>query len=577
MALAEPPEILPLDQVRPGMQGYGYTVFAGSQVERFDLEVIGVMPNLLGPRQSIILVQLKGPKVEHTGVVAGMSGSPVYIQGKLAGALSLKLGVFTKEPLAGVTPIEDVLHPSGLAAPALSAAEGSSALEFPLPQPLSPGLAQRAGLAGSAYLQPIETPLVFSGFQPEVLWLYAPRLENFGMVATQGGSVPAGPDDGKLAPGEMASMVLVQGEASIYSACTVTAVEADRVFLCGHQLMSMGDVQWPMARAQVLTTLSSDLASTKIVNVAGTIGTIFQDRLTAVVGRLGPAPPMIPLELSLSGPQGEKKMHFELVQNSKLTPVLVAVTTLQGLTANALYREGATLRLAGEMSIRGHSPVRFEDSFAPLNNLAQDGLQVAASVQSVFSRIFSNPYEMPTIDQVSLRVESVPERQSAVIEGAWTNNNEVSPGEHLAVRVQVRPYRGAPRMVEVPIVIPDQVATGATLRLLVSDSGWLTRTADPFAFALGTAKGPGSLDQLIAEINRERSNDRLYVGLLVPAPTLFYEQRELPSAPLSEMAVLEGSGPPGSSQALRESLAGEWSLPLNAVVTGAVYVTLKVK
>src|ERR1700732_4441577 len=110
-------EILPLSQVHPGMQGYAYTIFAGDQVEKFDLEVLGIMPNFMGPKQAIILVQLKGPKVEHTGVVAGMSGSPVYLEGKLAGALSLKLGVFTKEPIAGVTPIEDVLHPSAQVAP----------------------------------------------------------------------------------------------------------------------------------------------------------------------------------------------------------------------------------------------------------------------------------------------------------------------------------------------------------------------------------------------------------------------------------------------------------------------------
>src|SRR6202035_3947181 len=127
-APAESNEILPLPQVRAGMQGYAYTVFAGDQVEKFDLVVVGVMPNFLGPKQSIILVQLKGPKVEHTGVVAGMSGSPVYIDGKLVGAVSLKFGMFVKEPLAGVTPIEDMLalpteNPSPARGTAVASAE----------------------------------------------------------------------------------------------------------------------------------------------------------------------------------------------------------------------------------------------------------------------------------------------------------------------------------------------------------------------------------------------------------------------------------------------------------------------
>src|SRR5438874_7072740 len=160
-------EILPLSQVRAGMQGYAYTIFAGDQVEKFDLEVIGVLENFLGPKQSIILVQLKGPKVEHTGVVAGMSGSPVYLDGKLAGALSLKLGIFSKEPIAGVTPIQDVLNPPP------SAVAEAPMQHLGLPTEVS----INAGLPSSAALQPIETPLVFSGFQRTTLQQFAGQLQ----------------------------------------------------------------------------------------------------------------------------------------------------------------------------------------------------------------------------------------------------------------------------------------------------------------------------------------------------------------------------------------------------------------
>ena len=166
LAAQESGEIIPVSQVRVGMQGYAYTIFAGDQVEKFDLEVLGVMPNFLGPKQSIILVQLKGPKVEHTGVVAGMSGSPVYLEGKLAGALSLKLGIFTKEAIAGVTPIEDVLHP-----PAEIMTAQSAPQQFALP---NDALARNTLPSGTS-LQPIETPLVFSGFQPGALQQYAPQ------------------------------------------------------------------------------------------------------------------------------------------------------------------------------------------------------------------------------------------------------------------------------------------------------------------------------------------------------------------------------------------------------------------
>src|SRR5947207_967329 len=232
-------QTISVDQVRPGMQGYAYTIFAGDQVEKFDLEVIGVMPNFLGPKQSIILVQLKGQRVERTGVVAGMSGSPVYIEGKLAGALSLKLGVFTKEPIAGVTPIADVLAGGGVAS--ASAASTSSGAQ--LRNPVTNEMASRAGLQGGAELRSIETPLIFSGFQPAAIQKFSGQLDGLGFVAAQGGTTAARADDARLAPGDMAGMVLVQGDVSINSACTVTAIQADKVFLCGHPFMNLGDVQ----------------------------------------------------------------------------------------------------------------------------------------------------------------------------------------------------------------------------------------------------------------------------------------------------------------------------------------------
>ena len=200
---ANPPEsteIMPLAEVRPGMAGYAYTIFAGDQIEKFDLVVLGVLDNFLGPRQSIILVQLKGEKVEHTGVVAGMSGSPVYIQGKLAGALSLKLGVFTKEPIGGVTPIQAVMDP-------LSTTKDSSdasSQAFTLPPQMSGN-----GLPSGAALEPIETPLVFSGFSAGSMAPFRSQIQGLGFVAAQGGSTPPRSDDAHLVAGYRAASAYV--------------------------------------------------------------------------------------------------------------------------------------------------------------------------------------------------------------------------------------------------------------------------------------------------------------------------------------------------------------------------------
>jgi hypothetical protein len=567
IAAQESRELLPLSEVHPGMSGYAYTIFAGDQIEKFDLEVIGMLDNFLGPRQSIILVQLKGPKVEHTGVVAGMSGSPVYLDGKLAGALSLKLGIFTKEPIAGVTPIQDVLNP-----PAQPPSSQAAQQQVGLPTQAS----TRTGLPSGSALEPIETPLVFSGFPSAAIQQFSNQIQGYGFVAAQGGTAAPRPEDAHLVAGDMAGMVLVQGDASINSACTVTAVQADRVFLCGHPFLSLGDVQLPMARSRVVTTLSSSLASTKIVNVAGSIGTITGDHLTAVTGKLGPPPAMIPLDLTLSVSGGEKKLHFELVNHPKLTPLLVAITTFSGLTQNSLYGEGTTLHLSGEIRLQGHSPVQIENTFAPGDTLSPDSLPIALTMQNVFTRLFSNTFESAKVDRISLRVESVPGRKSFTIESAWLEKGEAAPGETLRVRVLLRPYRGPSRVEETTVRVPEQVARGATLRVLISDADLLNRASRGFAF-IGAGSGPTGLDQLIALLNRERRNDRLYVGLFAPAPTLLWDDKELPNIPLSQINIVDGRPTPGSVQVLRETLASESSVPLGGPVSGVISLNLQVR
>ena len=590
---AELPPTIPLDQVKPGMTGVGYTIFAGDQIEKFDLEVVGILPNLLGPKQSIILVQLKGPKVEHTGVVAGMSGSPVYIDGKLAGALSLKFGIFTKEPLAGVTPIADILSmPTGDAGPAgATTVAGAAALAdsgngtaswaaasaaFPVAEssryPLPDQWAGAAGIASGAFLKPIGSPLVFSGFTPAALRQFAGAWEAYGMVATPGGSAPAQQGDAQIAAGDMISMVLVQGDLSMSAACTVTAITDDRVYACGHPLFGLGGIRIPMARGRVVTTLSSDMESTKIVNAGGVIGTLTQDRLTAVMGRLGAPPPMIPVSLSVVTPGGEKQIRVEMISDRKLTPLLAGMVFFNSLTQNTTYGEGTTLRLSGSIDIAGHSPVVLENIYTPTDLFAPDGSLVAAGVQSLFNRIFSNPYETPDIERVTLRVDSVPERRLVRIENAWSEAAEAAPGDSLLIKVLLRPYRGAPVIHEVPITIPLQAARGSTLRAQVSDSESLNRISNLLA-----AQGRlGGLDQLIALLNRTRRNNRVYVTLLKPTPTLVVQDKELPGAPLSQLNVLSQTLP-ATSALLRETALGEWSLPLDEAVVGTASVVIKVQ
>jgi len=579
---------MPVAQVKAGMKGVVYTIFSGDTIDKVDLVVLGVLPDLIGPKQPIILVQLLGDKVEHTGVVAGMSGSPVFIDGKLVGALSLKFGSFSKDPLAGVTPFQNMLEvtPAPARSTSTATAEGTpdsdsvSSPRYELPYSvLSSNIWPKSDtplLTGGAYLTPIETPLVFSGINPGVLSHFAPELAGYGLVAVQGGAGEPQPDDANLVPGDMVSVVFVEGDMSAAASCTVTAITADRVYACGHPIFGFGDVHFPMARARVVTTLSSSADSTKIVTTGGTIGTLSEDRLTAIMGTLDKGPKMIPMDLRLITKAGERNFHFSLADNPKITPLLVNIVAMNGLTSNTTYSEGTTLRLSGEIEIAGHSPVQLENMFAPTDSTVPDAAFVVFSVQNLFARIFTNPYEVPKVEHIRLNLESLPDRRFTTIESAWTDTAEAVPGQIIQVKVLLRPYRGAPELKTIPITIPLQTDRGTTLRLQVSDSVGADRTTRPVS-ALATVNQAGSLEQFIRILNRERRNDRLYVTLLQPTTTLLLEDKELPNAPLSAVNVLgQRRGSPNATT-LRESLAGEWSLPTEGVVSGGVSLSIRVR
>jgi hypothetical protein len=582
LLFAEDPEIFPLSQIKPGMKGEALTIFAGDQVEKFDLVVIGVMPNFLAPKESIILVQLVGSKVEHTGVVAGMSGSPVYIDGKLVGALSLKLGIFAKEPLAGVTPIENILslpkvQPASIRAGGAADdtfAEGAAAwprmgMKFELPNEW----ASRSGLSGGSFLTPIDSPLVFSGFSGMAIRQFESVFAGFGMSAAQGGSADARPDDRDIKPGDMVSAVLMEGDLSMSASCTVTTIVDGRVYVCGHPLFGFGNVSMPMARGRVLTTLSSNFESTKIVNTGGTIGSINQDRVTAVVGSLGSAPKLIPIDMTVATPDGDQHLSFRMMSNPKITPILMGLAALNGLVQNAVYGEGTTLHLSGGIDIARHSKVTLENFFTPTDSFIPDGSSVASLVQNVFQRIFSNPYETADIQRVTLRMEALPERRQTTIEGVWLDKPQAEPGDTVNVKVQMRPYRGSPVIRDVQVTIPPQATRGTTLQIMASDSATLNR----MNFVSGSQTRLQSLEQLIAVLNRERRNNRLYVTLLDSSPTMVVQDKVMPNVPASQINLLDQRGGPASSLVVRQSAAGEWSVPLDQVVQGSTTISIQIK
>ncbi|MFQ5777785.1 MAG: SpoIVB peptidase S55 domain-containing protein [Terriglobia bacterium] len=578
-------DILPLEQVKPGMRGTARTIFAGEEVEQFDLEVLGVLRNLAGPRQDIILVRLLGEKVNYTGVVAGMSGSPVYLDGKLAGALAYRFGSFTKEPIAGVTPIENMLRAAQEEPPAaVAGGETLAPRRYRLPEEML----SAAGVRTSAepYLTPIETPLTFVGFHPQVIHRFADQLARYGFLAVQGGGTaePGGPLS--LEPGGMVAGALVTGDMTVGGSCTITYRREDQLYACGHSLLALGNLQLPMARAEIVTTVPSQWASFKISNIGEVIGSFEQDRSSAIVGRVGAAPRMIPVDLTLVKRGRTSKYHYQIFQHPKLSPLLLNITLFNGLFFSLEAGAEISYRVRGRLELRNHADVVLDGMFSPTDSFFPDAFFVVNSVGENFRAVFTNPFESPVIERVTLRVELLPDRHAATIENAWSDKSEVRPGETLRIKVVLQPYRGARVVREVPVTIPPQAAKGP-LRILVSDATLLnavTRTLLLNPRLRGRFPGFGprvtSLEQLISLLNRERRTDNLYVAVFQRTPTLLVQDKVLPSIPLSEINVLNrqsASVRPRSALLSYQSILHETAEPLGQVVSGSQWLRLTVR
>jgi hypothetical protein len=394
------------------------------------------------------------------------------------------------------------------------------------------------------------------------------------MTAMAGGSAAPSPDDAKLQPGDMVGIDLVEGDLSISSGCTVTTVVGNQILACGHPLFGFGSVQMPLSRAHVIMTLASAASSTKIISTGGTIGTLTQDRQTAVMGTLGAGPRMIPLDVTLDTPAEQKKYHFQVIESAQLTPTLVATAAYNGIVGSPAYGEGSTLQMDGTIELKGHTSVQLEDLFAPTDQTTPAAFYVATEVMSDFARIYSNPYELPQIERIDLHVKALAERRWATIDNAWVERSEVLPGQSVAVKVLLRPYRGAPFIQEIPVTIPAQTTRG-TLQLVVSGADFLNRNVQSLAV---TSQGqlPG-LEELIQLTNRERHNDRLYATLLQSTPTMLVEDKEMPNVPLSAINVLDQRQNPGNARLLLQSTAGEWSVEMHQVIAGQRMLTITVK
>jgi hypothetical protein len=571
-------QTIPVGEIHAGMHGVAYTVFQGTKPESMGVEVLGILRNANGPKGDIILVRLSGEKAEYTGVVAGMSGSPVYLNGKLAGALAFRIGEFSKEPIAGVTPIAEMLEINAMDRSPGNGTVNAKAGVKTLSKTSGPSLGEApsdaSGKDYANYLRPIEAPLVFSGFSQEAMQLFAPQFAKAGIVPVMGvGSVSDVKQPAVLEPGSAISAILVRGDMDIAATCTVTYMDAQHLLACGHPLLQFGMVDLPMTKAEVLATLPSPLNAFKIVNATEPVGAFVQDRHTGILGEFGKEPEMIPVTLNIHSAAGNKQFHYEVLNNANLSPLAMMATVFNALHGVNEYGEDTTYRMNGRISVLGYPDVGVQNMFAPSDGGQPAAVMAALSLGDRFSRIYDNPYNAPSIRGVQLDFDLVRERRWARLEGARTDVTEARPGDEITIETLLRPYRGELILQQIPIHIPTSTSKGP-LRILVSDGETLDRVRHAMP-ALGRKL---DLASTIAMLNKQHVNNRVFVSLLEADPEATVADKVMPTLPLSIMNVMDGMRGTQEMVVQNESSVNEAATgPLDYVVAGAQVLTITVK
>ena len=586
----------PVDEIRPGMVGIGRTVFNGDRLEDFKVEIIGVLRNSIGTRRNLILARLEGGPLANTGVIAGMSGSPVYIDGRLVGAVSYSLGQFPKEPIAGITPNEEMREDATLPGPRRQAAR----VDLPLPltqEGLRASLRQAFSwmrpfadspndvqvLGGDAsivnagmgtMLRPIATPLTLGGFDPGVIDPIALAFRDQGFLPIMSGSLQ-GPGPAPitaaaappLRPGDPIGVALLNGDLEVGATGTVTDVDGDRVYAFGHPFYGLGPTEFPMTRAHVFGILPSLAASQKIASTGEVIGIISQDRATTIAGTLGPGPNMIPIKLTLNAERGTRKtFNISMVRDQLLTPLLAYVSILNTLTSYERQNGVGTYAVKGSATLKKYGDLSFEDLFTG----DQPSVGAAASVVGPINLLLRNAFEDVEFASLNLEIDASEQPRSATLERAWVGATRVKPGSTVDVNVALRTYRGEQVTKSIPIQIPANARGSVTV--MVADGARLSQfEARELQVQPQQSRG---LQQMIRVLNGARKNNRLYVRLVTRDDGAVVKGEPLAALPGSVLAVMEADRNGGSFRPLQSALVGEWEIAPGLAVTGARTLTV---
>lgn len=579
----------PLSELKEGMRGTARTVFRGSEAEEFEVEILGVIPGAIGPKQDLIVGRLKGVATDRTSVFAGMSGSPVYIDGKLAGAISYSFP-FSKEPICGITPIEQMVSifeskdlPRSTASEprSFSFAELASTdwtASFPK-NSLTSGLLAGASsnsmlmsVAGQTF-QPIATPVTFTGFSQATLNVFAPQLMQAGLlpIAAVGGAAPISPmkkaDESTLVGGDSVSMQLTRGDYSLAAAGTVTWRDGDKIYAFGHPFLSLGTSDLPMSESHVVTVIPNMNNSFKLAVPDSMVGTMTQDRATGVYGRLGQAPRMIPVRINLTTSRGQTEVvNLEVAKDDFLTPLLLNIAIYNTATAQERSLGDSTVEVTGEISVKGQQPVKLQRRFAG----GQATQLAASSVASPVATLMRSRFDDLEISGITVNLAAVDGSKTATLDRIAIDRTQVRAGESIEVQAFARTNSGKIFVQKIPVTIPTGTPAGQ-FSITVGDGREIQQNSSIQQFV------PRDLADLIATINKVKLPDRLYLQTFRTTNGAIIGSSEMPNLPPSVLATLNNDRTAGGVKPAMQTIVNDLALPpADFLISGQQTLTIEV-
>jgi hypothetical protein len=567
------PGFFPVRDLRAGMRGVGKTVFSGTKIEEFQVEILGVLENV-GPKQSLILGRLSGGPLATTGVMQGMSGSPVYIDGRLVGAVAMAFA-FSKEPIAGIRPIQEML---AIDEPAATAPPRRAALWDGQISKTLPGPAEV--LAGGGRMVEIATPVAFAGFTKNTIEHFGPQLRALGLEPMQGIS-GAGKAQGSapdaLRPGSMITAQLVTGDLSIGADGTVTHIDGNRIWAFGHRFLSIGPTEMPFARSEVLTLLPNLSTSFKISAAREWAGTITQDRSVAVGGELGRRAAMLPVSIDVArrgtkGPEPRASYSMNIVRDRILSPFLLQMAVFSAIDATEQTLGESTFAVTGHVEFEGNvAPMKLDNTFAgDMNVPAQAAMAMAVPV----SYVLQSGFEALRPKRVEIAIEAFPSKRMLQIDQVWPSQREARPGDTIELTLVLTGENGQEITRKIPYRIPVGARPGP-LQFTAADAMTINLTE----FRQMLTQAPKSAAQLVAMMNAMRPNTKAYVRVWRTEPSFDVAGENLPDPPPSAALVFTRMQPSLSPMpALQNARQSEIEIAVgDAVVTGSKTVQVDIK